>query len=102
MLTNMKKKQKRKRKGNKGTVARKPEKSSKSSFAVIIAIIAMIISLGIVSYLRFTGYAVLDNADIFAGKDTYNIGDTVHLYVLPHNATHIIEVYDADGNLYAN
>lgn len=50
----------------------------------------------------YTAGAVLENAEIFAGKDAYKVGDMTHLYIVPANADYDIEVYDPDNELYAN
>lgn len=80
----------------------KKVKTNRKTAAIVLTAVAIILALGIMSYLRFTGYAVLSDADAFAGKDVYKVGEIVHLFIIPSDADYTtIRVYDPNGNLYS-
>src|SRR3989344_9290308 len=68
----------------------------------IIMLLLIAASLLFTRIQPLTGFTVLENAEVMAGKETYYIGDMAHLFVFPANGDYEIEVYDPDNNLYSN
>lgn len=66
---------------------------------ILIAIAALSFTCPIYFKDHATGYAVLDSAEVFAGKEPYEVGDKVHIFVVPYNADHYVEVYGPDDKL---
>ncbi|HLC47046.1 MAG TPA: hypothetical protein VJI75_04905, partial [Candidatus Nanoarchaeia archaeon] len=69
----------------------------------LMIILAILFCAGIILVARsgIHGYASLSEAEVFAGKPFYEVGETAHLFVLPTEAKHTIEVYDPDNNIVA-
>ncbi|MFO8015951.1 MAG: hypothetical protein R6U32_02515, partial [Candidatus Woesearchaeota archaeon] len=70
--------------------------------ALLIIGLAIVMSAVLFFSPRHAGYAVLDDAEIITGKDTYNVGDMAHLFVMPPEAEYEVEVYGPGGKLYAS
>ncbi|MFO8015613.1 MAG: hypothetical protein R6U32_00765, partial [Candidatus Woesearchaeota archaeon] len=77
---------------------RRNEAIAFSVIVVMLVLAAAVINMSGV----LTGFAVLEEADIMPGKDTYEQGEMAHLFIFPDSADYSIEVYDPRGKLYAN
>lgn len=69
--------------------------------AIFGFILFMLVGMLVGNYAKITGFASLENADVYAGKDVYNVGDMVHIFVVPGDAERTVEVYDSNNNLIA-
>ncbi|MBD3313405.1 hypothetical protein GF345_03100, partial [Candidatus Woesearchaeota archaeon] len=80
-------------------------KTEKAIVYAYVFFILLLLGLSIGNYARFshiTGLASSDDVHVFAGKDEYHLGDTVHLFILPENITYDIEVYSPDGSMISS
>jgi len=78
---------------------------SKKQEIVSFLVIIVLLAAALFSFTRInslTGSATLENAEIMPGKESYAMGDLATLFVFPNSADYDIEVYDPEGNLYAN
>ncbi|MCX6706971.1 MAG: right-handed parallel beta-helix repeat-containing protein [Candidatus Woesearchaeota archaeon] len=61
----------------------------------------MLVGMLVGNYAKITGFASFESADVFTGKETYNIGEMVHIFVVPGDAERTVEVYDSENNMIA-
>ncbi|MBU0535552.1 MAG: right-handed parallel beta-helix repeat-containing protein [Nanoarchaeota archaeon] len=68
---------------------------------LFILVVAGLVLVSLINEPSITGLAVLDNAEVFAGKDTYTVGEMAHIFVMPADVDYDIEVYGPDNKLVA-
>ncbi len=69
--------------------------------AVFLFAVAALIIVAVLNSPSMTGSAVLENAEVFPGKSSYEKGEMAHLFVVPASADYDLEVYGPDKKLYA-
>ncbi|MFC1755123.1 LamG-like jellyroll fold domain-containing protein, partial [Thermoproteota archaeon] len=70
--------------------------STKNKIAVALSIVIILMLVGIMmltTFNQFTGYSILDNAEVFSGKRFYHPGDMAHIFIIPSNVYFSLEVY---------
>lgn len=71
------------------------------NLAVVAVLIAVMLCGTFLGKYIPTGFTVLDDAEVFAGRENYTIGEMAHIFVTPPGIDYGIEVYGPDNELYA-